>query len=495
MEKLFIFYLFILLPNIILSIDDIILFKIETFQYKGESSNPTIISKLFESSLITTMRIGSNSYPLKAFITSRNYYFCISTSCNIKKQFFNEYKTNFNYNRYKSYSFYNTSSFDLSFSHKSNACTANEDFEILNAKKMETTKEKINFILEEDTNEDTPNCLQIGLSENKNKESSFSEYNLITQLKQKRKIKESCWSIIFNKPINYNNDKLLVDADELLNLKGNLIIGDYLHNFDSKNFYESQMVKTYTTLESGIMKWELKFNKIFYRYDNKEIRIEADNNIILDPSNFFIVVPEDYFDSIIKKYFKIYMDDHICNYDYLDEYVAIYCKKSQEFSINEIKKFPSLYFEHFGFEYTFEISFKDIFIEKDDKYWFLLISDDTYAKDQWILGNIFMRKYQFVFNLQSKEIGFYNPNKEKKENSDKNSPKDSSKKYLYILLIIALCIIIIGIVYLIKIKYYPSVLKKKRANELEDEFEYVSDKNNKNINDDNKLFNNSINQD
>ena len=106
-----------------------------------------------------------------------------------------------------------------------------------------------------------------------------------------------------------------------------------------------------------------------------------------------------------------------------------------------------------------------------------------------------MRKYQLVFNLQSKESGFYNPNKKKKENSDKNSPKDSSKKYLYILLIIALCIIIIGIVYLIKIKYYPSVLKKKRANELEDEFEYVSDKNNKNINDDNKLFNNSINQD
>ena len=493
MENILFFYFFIYLANLILSKDNILFFKFDSFQYKGEYSDPSILNQLLDTNLITTIKIGSNSYPLKTFISSQNNYFYISTKCNIQKSFYPEYKTNFNYNRYNSYSFYNTSSFDLTFSQEYHACTASEDFEILNFKNMETTKERLNFILTEDTNEDIPNCLYIGLSENKNKETTFSEYNLITQLRQKSHIKESCWSIIFNNPIKYNNNNLLVDPTELLNLNGNLIIGDYLHNYDSTKFYESQMVKTYTTFESNIMKWELKFNKIFYKYDNKEIKIFADNVILLDISNYLIVAPEDYFNSITKNFFQNYYDKDICKNHYLEEYLTFYCEKSEKFSINEIEKFPSIFFEHIEFGYTFEISFKDLFIENDDKYWFLLVTD-TYKTNTWVLGNIFLRKYQFTFNLESKEIGFYNPNLEKKEINNGNKEKDSSKVLLYIFLILALCIIIGFIGYFVKIKLYPSVIKKKRANELDDEFEYVSHKNiNNNNNDDNQLFKNDNN--
>ena len=491
MEKYLILIYLLLLINLILPNDDIISFKLETFQYKGEYTNPTIINKLYDTNLVTTMNIGSNYYPLKAFIDSQNNYFFISTKCNIQKSFFVDYKVNFNYDRHKSFSFQNTSSFDLSFSQESHACTAREEFEIFKANKMETVKETINFILTEDTKEEIPNCLHIGLLENKNKESIFSEYNLITQLKQKNHIKESGWFIIFNKLIT--NDNLLVSADELLNLKGNLIIGDYPHNYEPKKFYESQFLKTYSKFENNIMKWELKFNKIYYLYNNKEIKILGENSVGFDPSNFFIIVPENYFDSIYENYFKKYKDDNICNYDYLDEYITIYCEKSDKFSLNEIKKFPTLYLEHIELEYTFEISFQDLFIEKDGKFWLLLISDSEYRKDQWVLGNIFMRKYQLFFNLETKEIGFYNPKLEKKE---KKLAKDSSKTFLYVLLILALCIIVAGIVYFIKMKFYPSVIKKKRANELDDDFEYVSHKNiGLNKDNDNQLFNGNINQD
>ena len=45
------------------------------------------------------------------------------------------------------------------------------------------------------------------------------------------------------------------------------------------------------------------------------------------------------------------------------------------------------------------------------------------------------------------------------------------------------------------VKLYPKVLKKKRANELDDDFDYVSQKNNDSINnDDNQLFKNDNNQ-
>ena len=491
MGKILFFYFLIYFENLIIAKDNIILFKIDSFQYKGDNSDPSILEQLLNTNIITTMKIGSNSYPLKAFISSQNNYFYISTKCNIQKSFFPEYKSNFNYNRYKSYSFSNTSSFDLSFSQTYHACTALEDFEVLNFKNMETTKERLKFILTEDTNEDIPNCLNIGLLESKNKDSTFREYNLITQLKHKGHIKESCWSIIFNKPIKFNNNNLLVDPSELLNLSGNLIIGDYLHNYDTSTFYESQMKKTYTTYEANIMKWELKFNKIFYKYNDKEIKIIADNVILLDISNYFIVAPEYYFKSITENYFQTYYDKNICKYEYLEEYLTFYCEKSKGFSIDEIKKFPSIFFEHIELEYTFELSFKDLFIENNGKYWLLLVTDN-YRTDIWILGNIFLKKYQFTFNLESKEIGYYNPNLEKKEN---NKEKDSSKIILYILLILALLVIIGFIAYFVKIKLYPKVLKKKRANELDDDFDYVSQKNNdSNNNDDNQLFKNDNNQ-
>ena len=69
-------------------------------------------------------------------------------------------------------------------------------------------------------------------------------------------------TIKFNNTTKYNNNNLLYDSDELINLKGNLIIGDFPHKFDSKNYYKSQFIKTYSSLK--VMKWELEFNKIYY---------------------------------------------------------------------------------------------------------------------------------------------------------------------------------------------------------------------------------------
>ena len=134
-------------------------------------------------------------------------------------------------------------------------------------------------------------------------------------------------------------------------------------------------------------------------------------------------------------------------------------------------------------------------MEKDGKYWVLLLYDERLDPDQWVLGNIFLRKYQFVFNLESKEIQFYNPSL-KIIKPDDALEKDTSKIILYICLIVALCIILAGGIYLIKTRCFPSGKKKKRANELDDDFEYESHKNETNNNyEENKLFSDGINQD
>ena len=495
MEKKFVIYLIIFLFDLILSDDEVISFKIESFQDKRDSSNYNIINELQKSYLTTIINIGSNSYPLKTFITSTKHYFYISDTCYIDKSTYPDYKTNFNYNRHNSFSFHNTTPFDLTFSGNSHSCIANEDFELFLTNKKETKKEKINFILAKDTTEDDPNCLYLGLLENMNKESTFHEYNLITQLKQKSFIKENCWCIIFNKPNNYDNDHQLINSNELLNLKGDLYIGDYPHNFDSSNFFESQLVRTYTTFQNNIMKWELKFNKIFYKHNSKEIKILTDNSIALDPSSFLTVVSKDYIDSIDEHFFKKYSD--VCHYiDIDEEYSSIYCEKSEKFSINEIKTFPPLFFEHIDLEYTFELTFKDLFVEKDGKYWVLLLYDDRLNPDQWVLGNMFLRKYQFVFNLESKEIKFYNPSLEIILPDDEHENGSIFKTILYIALIVVLCIMLVGGAYLIKTRCFPSGKKKKRANELDDDFEYESHKNETDNNkEDNKLFADGNNQD
>ena len=145
-------------------------------------------------------------------------------------------------------------------------------------------------------------------------------------------------------------------------------------------------------------------------------------------------------------------------------------------------------------EYTFELSYKELFVEKNNKYWFLLVSDQ-YGTTGWKFGNIFMSKYQLIFNLESKEIGFYNPKLSKLPNeSENNNNKSSGNSYfiLSLILIIVLCLILIGVGIFIKMKFYPNMSKKRRANELDDDYEYVSDKNNtKNNNSDNQLFNNN----
>ena len=302
----------------------------------------------------------------------------------------------------------------------------------------------------------------------------------------------------FNNANKYNNNNLLYDPDELINLKGNLIIGDYPHNYDSKNNYKSQFIKTYSTFSENVMKWELRFNKIYYLNNNEEQKIN-DINANLDPSNYLIFAPKNDYESIIQNYFQKYLNEDICQYNYIEEYVSIICDKSEKFSINEIKTFPSIYFEHVNLDYTFELSFKELFIEKDNIYYFLIISDSLFYTTGWTLGNIFMRKFQFIFNLDTKEIGFYNPKLNKYNNEGYNINKNSSNIIIYIILIIILCLLLFGICLFIKMKFYPKVEKKKRANELDDEYEYVTYKNNSNNNenkkdnDDNKLFTNNIN--
>ena len=90
-------------------------------------------------------------------------------------------------------------------------------------------------------------------------------------------------------------------------------------------------------------------------------------------------------------------------------------------------------------------------------------------EEVWFLGSPFFKKYQMVFDLDNKVIGFYTNINESYSENKKNNNKNV---FIYILVIIGLVIIIIGLIFLL-IKCYLSLPRKKRANELLDEnYEY-----------------------
>ena len=99
-------------------------------------------------------------------------------------------------------------------------------------------------------------------------------------------------------------------------------------------------------------------------------------------------------------------------------------QKTDDFTIKILQTFPSLYFQHIDLDYIFELSYQDLFVEKDGKYIFLVI--ENYEGENWLIGTPFLKKYQFIFNEDSKTIGFYNPNMPKEKEIDDGEDENNS---------------------------------------------------------------------
>ena len=113
----------------------------------------------------------------------------------------------------------------------------------------------------------------------------------------------------------------------------------------------------------------------------------------------------------------------------------------------------------------------------------------------WELGTPFLRKFQFVFNEDLKTIGFYklydgNNNNKIPEGNEGNNSNDIWK----ILLIVFLSLIFAGLLIFLGMFLQRKVCNQnriKRANELKDNFEYISENNDENglgINSDQKII-------
>ena len=395
---------------------------------KGEKTYP---DNILQNDLEVTLEIGTPAQKIDVNLRSQEYTFFITGSeANLP------YKT---FDKTKSTSFVRNLNFSSNFSDREyrQGYSVNETITINN-------KEYKNISLIYATlvsyNESGALGLKLVSSRQYGDDLSF-----IYQLKKSANFDSYSFTLVYNE----NNEE-----------KGEIIIGSYPHIYDSKKYKESDFIYTKTGSIKNSINWVLDFDYI--KYDNNNIMEATVKKSLIKLEFGLIQAPYN-----LKNYFLNSVLLGQCNQTYYIEkgLYMIYCDQNFNFS-----DFKNLSFILSDIEYEFVLTYRDLFIEKDDKYLFGIIFDNIDDKDKshWIFGKLFMKKYQLFFDLDKKIIGLY-----KNINNNSDNDGSSKKKFntIYILVFFLVLIVIgltVGIVYLIKKQ------RKTRANELSDEnFDYV----------------------
>ena len=280
-----------------------------------------------------------------------------------------------------------------------------------------------------------------------------NDYNFIIELKKLGVINNHIWTI---KYIDNNNDK----NDE--NLEGYLIIGDYPHVYEKEKFNNLNIRSCLNNMqEKG---WNLEFRNITI---NNDTILTHYMKGIISFSNSYILGTEEYKSRIANLFFREWINKNICFDDSSNSHYFIYYCKKGEFNESVINNFPTLNFFHVELNYTFQFTGKDLFLEKNGIYYFLIIFD-RYDYKAWTFGKLFLNKYQLIFDHSSKKINFYiNTNENKNIKNGKNIYINNKLLLVIIFSFIAVISFIIGL--FIGKKKFGDKKRNKQANELNDE--------------------------
>ena len=319
--------------------------------------------------------------------------------------------------------------------------------------------------------------------ENKDEPPSFASL-----LKNNKIIHDKIWTIKINKNLDYANIQM--------NNFGELIIGDYPHQYEENKikYNETKYKFEDVPIHSFKYYWDIKIKCIYLKTkdNNKKIYIKnlntRENEVSLKYENMLIWGTQEYHKLIYENFFDKfdYIKNNICIEKKIPEknfFNYIECIYDEKQLLFNLSNFPSVHFESIEYDKIFELNSEDLFFldKKNNKYIFLVIFPTNYVETTWGLGFPFLKKYQFIFDEDKKLVGYYNS----PENDDSNKiiENENNEKYrLYMLIIVLLLIILFLLVFsyfLIK-KLMNKNNRRKRANELDDDYEY---ENKNNIND------------
>ena len=420
------------------------------------------------------------------------------------------------YDKTESLSFKNISRFHYSNRELKTASLCSEIFILYTDILMEkfVSIGDVKFIIDDNVQENLH--IRIGLGKPLTKD-YVGPPHFIQSLLDVNAIKDQTWTIKFNKN------------------GGLFILGEEPHKYEDITLDKRYQRKNYFITESlSSVEYHnpisIKVQDV-YLINNKnknkkeEITINEDKGCYLNYNNGFITATKEYWDYIKKNFFNEFFNSNICKEelikfnleeDIVKSYYVISCDKSKFTEEDKIKldEFPTIIFYIFDYNYKFELTKDDVFTEVNNILYFMIIyKRDIFNNPDlvfWDLGLPFLQKYQFVHNYEKKTIGFYLPEKEeeieeplpsenneekqsdininpnenkngndmnKNKNKDDNDNDKDKNNNLAIYIIIG---IIVGILLLILAFCLGKNLyqqRKRKANELEENFDYTSSNN------------------
>ena len=477
--------------------DNLIVLPIETLSQDNYltgnySLHQEIIRKSLFKSLYAIFQIGTPVQKIPLFIKLNEIEFEI-TSLTIKNENLLQYHLTYNlssiFNKYDFYNENKSSTFQTEgcknnhniFSDHIKDCISNETIYFYQDKNFEKLLKIKNFEfnLVKDKEENITGILGMGLFDNM----GDKEKNFLKILKRNNLIKTYNWYFNFD---SWNNSN------------GKLVIGSLPHEDYPDLYLEEDLLYTHIIQDfSAITKFiRIEFDEIHTNQINSSfyIRLFATNAKFVFDSDITIGTSE--FEAKIKdRFFINYIEENKCfeeNFKqsiyYYNQLKFFYCDINLKDTLYEI--LPSIKFVSKDFNFIFELT-KDELFKIEGKYIYLLILFDSGRQNNWVLGRSITLKYPFIFNSENNKVGFYQKYKTKM-NSEFKRKKFNKAVLIFILIILSFILVILGI-YIGKIIY--GIQRKKRANELQDNYEYISDNNvfNKDINNNIKYIMNDKN--
>ena len=318
--------------------------------------------------------------------------------------------------------------------------------------------------------------------------------NLIRQLKRKNITNNYKWFIDYN--INKNNEEN-IGHNFINDIK--MIIGVEPHELYPNLYKEKNLKLINAKSQNGYVNWGLYFNKICYyqRNDIKDkIIFELNNNANINNTNLeeylladikhnfiFINSPQLFFDYINQNFFNKLFDKKKCFKKGI-KYSYIYCENNKEIEEYIQNNFGVIHFINQELNYEFMLGYQDLFIKSNNKILFLIISQKNFKK--WILGIPFLKKYFLTYDYDNKVIGFYKQNY-KRYIKRKGHLANIFIKIIFIILLILVCA---NLGFLIG-KYFYGYNRKKRMNELQENYLYEFTNNKNKINNKKNIFENT----
>ena len=428
----------------ITNITNIIVLPFKTYKEPYNSLNPFNISTIINNNLYTEIEIGDQI--LAATFKSDEYGFYMTSENCIDKS---------NYIIQKSNSFWS-----LTNCTDSKDCFASERMFLY--RDIDLTIKQYGLYTRMRVNEynNKIQCAIFGLK----MESDVYEYiqSFIKTFKENENIKNYQWTLKYKS----NDEGLLVLGDSPI---------EYDPIFKNKKYMEhkGKAIKYKNHLNFGI-----KFDDVIIK--NKSLNVNKEVHFYHELGVIF--VDQKYYDNITDIFFQKYITNYVCTKNWVYEkygYIKCHQKNFTEF---DIKSFPTIYFKHIEMNYIFELNYNDLFSFEPDGYvYFLIIFDLT--RDGIKFGKPFLKKYPLTVDNDQKTVTLYISNE---ENNEENIDDDSEinrtnkiNKLLIILIIVSILFFgLLGLFIYFLYKYLSSRKMKKRANELDEDFEYMAKDNN-----------------